>query len=162
MMSTLEARADLIQRIGGAGARYTLVLFFLGFGLFKFTAMEAEAIRPLMAASPFLSWLYAFLDVRQASAVIGVVEILLALMVLARPWAPRLAALGALGIAASLVVTLSFLVTTPGIDEASAGFIMKDITLLFVAVWAAGEALKAAAARRVAPASPAAEAKAAA
>jgi uncharacterized membrane protein YkgB len=35
--------------------RGALILFFLGFGLYKFTAVEAAAIQPLMANSPFLS-----------------------------------------------------------------------------------------------------------
>jgi hypothetical protein len=46
-------------------------------------------------------------------------------------------------IPASLVVTLSFLVTTPGLDPALGAFIIKDVTLLGVALWSAGEALAA-------------------
>ena len=48
------------------------------------------------------------------------------------------------GVAASLVVTLSFLVTTPQLDPALGSFIVKDLTLLGVALWSAGEALRAA------------------
>lgn len=45
--------------------------------------------------------------------------------------------------AASLVVTLSFLVTTPNLEPALGAFIIKDLTLLGVALWSAGEALSA-------------------
>jgi reactive chlorine resistance protein C len=112
------------QLIGKGIARYSLVLFFLGFGLLKFTAPEAAAIHPLLAHSPFLFWLPRLVDQRLASDIIGVIEI-------------------SFGIAASLVVTLSFLVTTPGLDPALGAFIIKDATLLGVALWSAGEALAA-------------------
>jgi uncharacterized membrane protein YkgB len=45
------------------------------------------------------------------------------------------------------VVTLSFLITTPQLDPALQGFIVKDLTLLGVALWTAGEALRAAGSR---------------
>jgi uncharacterized membrane protein YkgB len=128
----------------GAGiARYSVVLFFLGFGVLKFTAPEAAAIHPLLVHSPVLFWLSALLDQQFASDVIGVVEIALAAMVASRPLAPRIAAIGSLGMAASLCITLSFLVTTPNLDPALASFIVKDLTLLGVALWSAGEALEA-------------------
>lgn len=38
------------------------------------------------------------------------------------------------------MVTLSFLVTTPQLDPALGNFIVKDLTLLGVALWSAGEA----------------------
>lgn len=49
-------------------------------GGFKFTALEAEGIRPLIEHSPLLRWLYPGLGVRGASALIGVVELTAALI----------------------------------------------------------------------------------
>jgi uncharacterized membrane protein YkgB len=132
---------------GQAVARYSVVLFFLLFGLAKFTAPEAAAIHPLLIHSPFLSWLPGLFDQQLASDVIGVVEIGLALMMASRPFAPRISAIGSYGVAASLVVTLSFLVTTPHLDPALSAFIVKDLTLLGVALWSAGESLQAGASR---------------
>lgn len=132
---------------GEVVARYSVVLFFLGFGLLKFTAAEAAAIYPLLVHSPFLFWLPKLFDQQASSDIIGVVEIALALMMASRPFAPRISAIGSYGIAASLVITLSFLVTTPELDSALSGFIVKDLTLLGVALWSAGDALRAAAAR---------------
>ncbi len=141
--------ADRALTAWGAGlARYSVAAFFLLFGLAKFTEAEAVAIQPMVAASPFLGWLYLALDVRQASNVIGVVEIATAVLIAVRPWAPRLCAIGSGLAALTLLVTLSFLVTTPDIDEAAFGFIVKDLTLLGVAIWSAGEALGAHRARR--------------
>ena len=128
-------------------ARYSVVFFFLLFGLAKFTPGEAAAIHPLMVHSPFLFWLPALLNPQLSSDVIGVVEIALALMMASRRFAPRVSAIGSYGIAASLVVTLSFLATTPQLDPALGGFIVKDLTLLGVALWSAGEALGAASPR---------------
>src|SRR5215475_719446 len=106
------------QALGKQIARYSVVLFFLGFGLVKFTAGEATAIHPLLVHSPFLFWLPRLADQQLSSDIIGVVEIALALMMAARFFAPRISAIGSFGIAGSLVITLSFLVTTPGLDPA--------------------------------------------
>jgi uncharacterized membrane protein YkgB len=130
--------------VGQAVARYSIALFFLGFGLLKFTAGEAAAIHPMLIHSPFLSWLPALFDQQVSSDIIGVVEITLALMMASRPFAPAVSAIGSYGVAASLVVTLSFMITTPQLDPAIQSFIIKDLTLLGVALWTAGEALQAA------------------
>jgi uncharacterized membrane protein YkgB len=128
-------------------ARYSVVLVFLAFGLLKFTPGEAAAIHPLLVHSPFLFWLARLFDQQAASEIIGVVEIALALTMASRPFAPRISAMGSYGVAASLVVTLSFLFTTPQLDPALSGFIVKDLSLLGVALWSAGEALRASASR---------------
>lgn len=130
---------------GDVTARYSVVLFFLGFGLAKFTHAEAVAIHPLLVHSPFLFWLPRLFDQQLSSDIIGVVEIALALMMASRRLTPRISAIGSYGIAASLVVTLSFLITTPQLDPALSGFIVKDVTLLGVALLSAGEALRVAA-----------------
>jgi len=129
------------QLLGKGIARYSVVLFFLGFGLAKFTASEATAIHPLLVHSPFLFWLPRLFDRQLSSDIIGAIEIALALMMASRFFSPRLSAIGGFGIAVSLAVTLSFLVTTPGLDPALSAFIVKDVTLLGVALWSAGEAL---------------------
>jgi reactive chlorine resistance protein C len=129
--------------LGNGIARYSVVLFFLGFGLVKFTAGEPAAIHPLLLHGPFLFWLPRLVDQQLSSDIIGVVEIALATMIASRFLAPRLCAIGSFGIAASLVVTLSFLVTTPGPDPALGAFIIKDVTRLGIALWSADEALAA-------------------
>jgi uncharacterized membrane protein YkgB len=126
---------------GDVIARYSIVLFFLAFGVAKFTSAEAAAIHPLLVHSPFLFWLPKLFDQQLSSRIIGVVEIALALMMASRPFAPRISAIGSYGIAASLLITLSFLVTTPQLDPALSSFIVKDLTLFGVALWSAGEAL---------------------
>lgn len=139
---------DLLEtwslRLGRIILRYSLVLFFVGFGLLKFTPQEAQAIHDPVAHSPVLFWLIGLFGSQGASNVIGVVEIALGLLMAARPFAPRLSAIGSFGTAFALLITLSFLVTTPQLDPALASFIIKDVTLFGGALWSAGEALAAA------------------
>jgi reactive chlorine resistance protein C len=123
-------------------------------GLMKFTAYEAEGIRPFVANSPLLSWVYGPLSVRGFSAVLGVVEVAIALLIAVRPLSPRVSALGSALAVGMFLTTLSFFVTTPGVWESSAGgfpalsafpgqSLIKDLALLGISLWMFGEAWKA-------------------
>ena len=140
----------------GAGIvlRYSLVALVLFFGFFKFTAAEAGGIQPLVANSPFLSWLYSVGSVRAVSNGIGIVEIALALLIAARRFSPALAAIGSLGAVVMFATTLSFLFSTPGVWVSVPGFplpvtnevgafLIKDLFLLGAALWSAAESLRA-------------------
>lgn len=145
--------ARWMESIGQHTIRYGLVVVLLWIGAMKFTAYEAEAISGFVANSPLMSWAYSLFSVRGFSAFLGVVEIALGLLIAARPLSPRAAAAGAALAIGMFATTLSFLVTTPGVWEASAGgfpalsalpgqFLIKDIVLLGAAMWAFGEAWK--------------------
>ena len=56
--SVQRPHPDFFGRTGVHLLRWTLVVFIVWFGAFKFTAAEATAIQPLVANSPLLSWLY--------------------------------------------------------------------------------------------------------
>ena len=143
-----------LERIGTVLLRYGLALTLIWVGALKFSAYEAEAIQPLTANSPLLSWIYGFLSVPAYAMVLGTGEIVLGLMIAARPVAPRISAIGSLGAAVLFAVTLTFLVTTPGVWQAGLGvpflspmpgqFLAKDLALFAVSIWTAGEALRAA------------------
>jgi uncharacterized membrane protein YkgB len=144
--------AAVLERVSAVILRYGLVLIILWYGLFKFTPAEARAIEPLVRNSPLLSWLYGLLDVNGVSRVIGVTEIIIAVLIAARPLKPRLAAIGSLGAVGMFLTTLSFLVTTPGmfgvvdgmaVPHGGGGFIVKDLILLGAAMWSASESLQA-------------------
>lgn len=75
----------------------------------------------------------------------------MALLIVQRRWAPRASAVGSLIAVGTFLVTLSFLVTTPGVlapDNPIGGFLMKDVLLLGAALFTAAEALDAAALKR--------------
>src|SRR5262245_43425593 len=145
--------SDRFQTLGMHVARYGLVVVLLWIGGMKFTDYEAEGIRPLVATSPFMSWAYDFMSVADFSALLGVIEIAIALLIALRPVWPVASALGS-GLAAGMfLTTLTFLVTAPGWESSLGGFpalsampgqfVLKDLVLLGVALWTAGEALAA-------------------
>lgn len=138
--------APRLRAVGAFMLRYSLVFFLLFFGALKWTASEANGIEPMVRHSPVLFWLYPAFGVQHGSEVIGVVELLIALLIVLRRWAPRASAIGSSAAIGMFLVTLSFIVTTPHVGE-SAGFLLKDLTLLGAALWTAGEALDAARAR---------------
>jgi reactive chlorine resistance protein C len=79
--SSLSAKARFeLEAVGIAISRYGLVLVLLLIGLLKFTAAEAAGIQPLIAHSPFMSWMYAVFGVRGVSNLIGTIEITVALL----------------------------------------------------------------------------------
>lgn len=116
-----------------------VVLTLLWIGVFKFTPTEAAAIRPLVANHPLMSWLYAVLSEQAVSNLIGLVEILTAGGLIAGLWRPRLGYWSSLGAILTFLVTLSFLLTLPGVWKLVDGvpvtefFIFKDLVLLGVA-----------------------------
>jgi uncharacterized membrane protein YkgB len=145
------SRFDTLARLA---ARYGLVIVLAWFGAMKFTYYESHGISPLVANSPLLSWIYHVISIDTFGAMLGTAELITAVLLAVKPWAPRVSVLG--GALASLffVGTLSFMVTTPGIGEPTAGgfpvlsangeFLMKDIALLGLALWTMSDSLDAA------------------
>jgi len=131
-----------LRSVGGFVLRYSLVFFLLFFGALKWTAAEAKGIEPMVSHSPFLFWVYPTFGVQGGSEALGVVELVIALLIVLRRWVPRASAIGSTAAIGMFLVTLSFLVTTPHVGE-SAGFLLKDLTLLGAALWTAGEAFDA-------------------
>src|SRR4029077_16778712 len=83
-----------VEAVGRELARYGLVVVVGWIGLMKFTAYEAGGIRLYVANSPLMSWVYGPLSVRGFSALFGVIEVAVALLIAARPFWPRASALG--------------------------------------------------------------------
>ena len=114
------------RRLEGAGAlllRYGLVTILLWVGALKFFAYEAEAVDMLVTNSPLLSWLSDIFSVRTLAALLGIFEIVLALLIAARPRAPRASAIGSLGavVLFLFLFTLTFVFTTPGVWQPGYG-----------------------------------------
>jgi uncharacterized membrane protein YkgB len=138
----------------GVLARYGLALVIGWIGALKFTSYEAQGIEPLVANSPLMSWLYEIFSVTTFSALLGVVEITTALLLCVKPWWPRISMVGSVMAIGLFVGTLSFLFTTPGVAEASAGgfpvlsanpgqFLLKDVALLGISAWTFADAMSA-------------------
>ena len=149
-----RAMSSQVEAVGRELSRYGLVVVVGWIGLMKFTTYEAEGIRPFVANSPLMSWVYGLISVRGFSAVLGVVQVAIALLIAVRPFSPRASALGSALAVGMFFTTLSFLVTTPGVWEPSLGgfpalsavpgqFLIKDLALLGISLRTLGEAWQA-------------------
>lgn len=142
----------VLEHIGRNLVQYGLAFVIAWIGAMKFTVYEAGAIEPLVRNSPLMSWVYELFSVEGFSACLGVAELAIAGLIAAKPVSRWAAALGGLLGAGMFLTTLSFMLSTPGIFEPSAGgfpalsampgqFVLKDIVLLGASLWVAGSAL---------------------
>ena len=141
-----------LEKAGAHVSRYGLAVILVLIGVLKFTPAEADGIQPLVAHSPFLSWMYLVLGKQGVSNVIGVIELLVAALLVLRPFSPRASFFGSLGAIATFLLKISFLFTTPGALQLVHGlkilggagqFLIKDLVLLGASLWTAAEALRA-------------------
>ena len=132
--------------VGALLVTYALALIFLWFGSLKFTQYEAAGIAPLVMNSPLVSWWHGLFGIAGTSRMLGVYEILTGLLIASRPFMPRLAAIGGAMATICFLVTLTFMLSTPGVaqpgyDNALAlspfpgQFLLKDVVLLAVSLW---------------------------
>jgi len=144
-------RIDTIGKVGLGVLRYGMAALLLVWGAAKFTPMEANTIKPLVEHSPFLAWTYTLFGVQGASNLLGVFEVAFGFLIAMRHWFPRVSGFASLTASGMFVITLSFLVTTPGVFAPSSpwgGFLMKDIMFLGAALVTGSEALSAVPAMR--------------
>jgi uncharacterized membrane protein YkgB len=141
-----------LETAGIVVSRYGLVVVLLLIGVLKFTPGEAAGIQPLVAHSPFMSWMYGLLSVQGASNVIGAIEIATAALIALRPLSPKASFVGSLAAVVTFLLTVSFLFSTPGAAEFKYGFpvlgdagqfLIKDLVLLGASFWTAAEAYRA-------------------
>lgn len=143
---------DKITNTATHAIRFSSAIVLGWIGAMKFTAYEAGAIEGLVASSPLTNWLYSVFSLQGASNLIGSVEIIIALLLVAGFKFPKAALLGALGALATFLVTSSYLLTAPVTEPSLGGFpalsvvpgqfLLKDIVLLASALFLTGDALK--------------------
>jgi uncharacterized membrane protein YkgB len=144
--SLRSAVRRFVLRAGEPLTRGGLVLVISWIGGMKFTSYEAEGISAFVKHSPFMSWMYHVLSVREFSAGLGVAELSVAAGLLLGAFIPRVGIWAALESIAMFTGTLTFLVTTPGSFEPTLGgfpalsalpgqFLIKDFALLGASVW---------------------------
>jgi len=148
----LDALSGQVTGVGRHALRFSIAGVLGWIGAMKFTAYEAGAIEGLVASSPFTSWLYSLTSVQGASNLIGSIEILTALALVAGLKFARVGLLGALAAAFTFLLTFSFLLTAPGWEQSLGGFpalsvvpgqfLLKDAVLFAGALFLAGHELK--------------------
>ncbi|MHA7776069.1 YkgB family protein [Roseibium sp. M-1] len=125
--------------------RWSLAVIFIWFGAMKFTAYEAAGIAPFIEHSPIMAWLSEMFDVQGASYVVGVLELSTAVALVFGAFSPLFSALGAAMSTVTFAITLTFMLSTPGVSEETAGgfpaisavpgqFLLKDLVLLAASV----------------------------
>jgi reactive chlorine resistance protein C len=141
--------ATAMERLGIHVSRYGSVLTLLLIGALKFTTGEAQGIQPLVANSPLMFWMYRIFSLQGVSNLIGVIEIVVALLIALRPLSAKLSFVGSVGAVITFVLTVSFLLSTPGAFRLSHGlpllgdagqFLIKDLVLLGASIGTAAEA----------------------
>jgi uncharacterized membrane protein YkgB len=149
-IETISAQKNAFEKLGGFLIRYGLVLVLGWIGAMKFTAYEAAGIKSLVETSPLMSWMYKILSVQATSNVIGVAELIAALLIAIRPLSARLSAIGSVLAVFTFLTTLTFLFSLPGWEKSlggfpalsgSGGFLLKDVVLLGAALFTLGDSL---------------------
>lgn len=145
---------SMIETAAGFLARYGLVIVIGWIGALKFTSYEAQGIQPLVANSPLMSWLYDIFTVNTFSSLLGVFELVTAMLIAIKPFSPKLSIVGSIMAVGLFTTTMSFLATTPGIGEPAAGgfpalsmtgqFLIKDVALLGLSAWTLADSVRAA------------------
>lgn len=148
-----DRTSSRIRTLAAFVLRYGLVLVLGWIGAMKFTAYEAEGIKPLVETSPLMSWMYKFLSIQATSNVIGVAEITAAVLIAIRPISAKLSAFGSVLAVFTFLATLTFLFSLPGWEKSlggfpalsgSGGFLLKDVVLLGASLWTLGDSVSAA------------------
>ena len=138
-----------LYRLGVIVSRYGLVVILLLIGVEKFTPAEAEGIRPLIDHSPLMAWMYSVISQQLVSNLIGVIEVLVAMLMALRPLSARMSFFGSVGATANISDYRQFPYhnsrrSTPGHWFPLLGdigqFLIKDLVLLGAALWTAADA----------------------
>lgn len=138
-MNGTTLKIDNRNLAGKAG--YYLSLFgaaiiLLWIGIFKFTPTEANAIKPLVENHFLTFFVYDIVSIQAVSNAIGVIEIIIALLLIFSVKFASLRKYAAIGMIVTFLTTLSYLFATPGVWKIVDGvpvtdfFIIKDLMLL--------------------------------
>ena len=106
------------------------VVILLWVGLFKFTPTEAEAIKPLMINHPLTYWMYDVISTQMVSNIIGISEVLIALLIILGLKNKNIAKVAAIGVIVIFLMTISFLFTTPNMWRSVDNFRTTDFFIL--------------------------------
>ena len=140
-----------LANLGRAIALAGVVLPLLLIGALKFTAIEIEALKPFIAGTPWLAWLYSLFVFAGASYFLGVFEIITALLLIASTRSALAGVVaGAMG-TVTFALTCSIMLALPIWEAASGGFpflngvgsfLIKDVALLGISVFVLGDGLR--------------------
>lgn len=152
MKTKYKTSGIFFTKLGTFVIRYGLACILIWIGVLKFSEYEANGIFPLAENSPLFNWIFNFMSPQGFSNFLGTVEILTGMLLAVHFIWPKLSVIGSAIAIITFLVTLSFIVSTPGVIQsgylfpfisASPGqFLIKDLVLLGASFYTAGESLK--------------------
>lgn len=148
-LNTLSTLGKNIEKVGLPLLYITLGIIYIWFGGMKFTAGQAEGMSGMIANNPLVSWMYVIFSKQGFVDFLGGLEVLIGVLILGRFVNPALSAIGGLLSVALFTVTLSMMISLPGITT-EAGFpalsffgefLLKDAGLLAASLFVLGHSL---------------------
>ena len=135
--------------LGGWAITFALAIIFLWFGLLKFTSYEESGVAGFIMNSPLISWLQGVFGIAGGARFLGVFEIAAGLLIVGRWLDPRLSLIGGAMGMFTFLITLSLMLTTPGvirpghsgpfaISAVPGQFLLKDLVSLAACLWVFG------------------------
>ncbi|MDR6457077.1 putative membrane protein YkgB [Chryseobacterium vietnamense] len=136
MVGTVQESKNQLTRTGYYISLFGAALILLWIGIFKFTPTEAAAIKPLVENHFLTFFVYKIMSVQAVSNLIGTIEIIIALLLIFSAKFAVLKNYAGIGMIVTFLVTLNYLLTTPGMWKIVDGvpvtdfFILKDLMFL--------------------------------
>ena len=141
-----------VERIGGWAITFALAVIFLWFGCLKFTAYEESGVAGFIMNSPLIGWLHGVFGIAGGAEFLGIFEIVTGLLIAARIYDPRLSIIGGAMGMVTFFITLTLLLTTPGVVQPGFSspfalsavpgqFLLKDLSSFAACLWVLGISL---------------------
>jgi len=109
-----------------------MIVMLLWAGSYKMTALGAEGIIPLVSNSPLISWHFKLLGPYVGSDLIGLTEIIAALLIITGNFKPKAGIVGGLIASVMFFITSTMVITTPGAIISVKGMSYMSFTGLFL------------------------------
>ena len=109
-----------------------MIIMLLWAGSYKMTAPGAEGIIPLVSNSPLISWHFKLLGPYVGSDLIGLTEMIAALLIITGYFKPKAGIVGGLIASVMFFITSTMVITTPGAIISVKGMGYMSFTGLFL------------------------------
>ena len=109
-----------------------MIIMLLWAGSYKMTAPGAEGIIPLVSNSPLISWHFKLLGPYVGSDLIGLTEMIAALLIITGYFKPKAGIVGGLIASVMFFITSTMVITTPGAIISVRGMGYMSFTGLFL------------------------------
>jgi reactive chlorine resistance protein C len=109
-----------------------MIVMLLWAGSYKMTAPGAEGIIPLVSNSPLISWQFKLFGPYIGSDLIGLTEIIAALLIITGYFKPKAGIVGGLIASVMFFITSTMIITSPGAIISVKGISYMSFTGLFL------------------------------